>query len=86
VDSIVRGTWRPPSFVKKLISGKRDQGDRGDLPSLCGKSRRVPGETWWPIYTPHPGHFEFAGVAEHPTHTLKHLQAIQEHSDHILMF
>ena len=25
---IVRGTWRPPSFVGKLLSRKRDQGDR----------------------------------------------------------
>ena len=27
-DDLVRGTWRPPSFVEKLLSGKRDQGDR----------------------------------------------------------
>ena len=27
-DNIVRGTWRPPSFVEKLLSGIRDQGDR----------------------------------------------------------
>jgi len=27
-DNIVRGTWRPPSFVEKLLSGTRDQGDR----------------------------------------------------------
>ena len=24
----VRGTWRPPSLVEKLLSGTRDQGDR----------------------------------------------------------
>ena len=24
----VRGTWRPPSFVEKLLSGTRGQGDR----------------------------------------------------------
>ena len=29
-DNIVRGTWRPPSFVEKLLSGTRDQDDRGD--------------------------------------------------------
>ena len=29
VDDLVRGTWRPPSFVEKLLSGNRDQGDRG---------------------------------------------------------
>ena len=29
VDDFVRGTWRPPSFVEKLLSGTRDQGDRG---------------------------------------------------------
>ena len=23
----VRGTWRPPSLVEKLLSGTRDQGD-----------------------------------------------------------
>jgi len=23
----VPGTWRPPSFVKKILSGKRDHGD-----------------------------------------------------------
>ena len=28
VNNFVRGTWRPPSFVGKLLSGKRDQGDR----------------------------------------------------------
>jgi len=27
--SFVRGTWRPPSLVEKLLSGIRDQGDRG---------------------------------------------------------
>ena len=27
-DNLVRGTWKPPSFVGKLLSGKRDQGDR----------------------------------------------------------
>ena len=30
LDDFVRGTWRPPSFVEKLFSGIRDQGDRGD--------------------------------------------------------
>ena len=27
-DILVRETWRPHSFVDKLLSGKRDQGDR----------------------------------------------------------
>ena len=27
-DIFVRGTWRPPSFVEKLLSGTRGQGDR----------------------------------------------------------
>ena len=40
-------------------------------------------ETWWPIYTPHPGHLKLAGVARLPTHTQEHHQAIQEHQDHI---
>ena len=26
-DNFVRGTWRPPSFVEKLLSGTRGQGD-----------------------------------------------------------
>ena len=29
VDDLVRGTWRLPSFVEKVLSGNRDQGDRG---------------------------------------------------------
>ena len=41
-------------------------------------------KSWWPIYTPHPGHLKIAGVAGHPTHTQEHLQAIQKHQDHIL--
>ena len=28
-DNFVRGTWRPPSFVEKLLSGNLDQDDRG---------------------------------------------------------
>ena len=28
MDNLVRGTWRPPFFVEKLLSEKRDQGDR----------------------------------------------------------
>ena len=27
--TFMRGTWRPPSFVEKLLSGTQDQGDRG---------------------------------------------------------
>ena len=34
VDDLVRGMWRPPSFMEKLLSGNRDQGDRGDSVSL----------------------------------------------------
>ena len=41
-------------------------------------------KTWWPVYTPHPGHLKIAGVAGHPTHTQEHLQTIQKHQDHIL--
>ena len=26
-DNLVRGMWKPPSFVEKLLSGTRDQGD-----------------------------------------------------------
>jgi len=35
-----------PSFMEKLLSRKRGQGDRGDLASFVGKSRRVPKEIW----------------------------------------
>ena len=28
-DNFVWGKWRPPSFVEKLLSGTRGQGDRG---------------------------------------------------------
>ena len=34
--------------MEKVRSVKQDQGDRGDLASLGGESRRVSGETWWP--------------------------------------
>ena len=29
-NTFVRGTWRPPSLVEKLLSGTRDQGDCSD--------------------------------------------------------
>ena len=42
-DDRVWVTWRPPSFMEKLLSGKWDQGDWefgvSLWPSLCGKSR-----------------------------------------------
>ena len=41
-------------------------------------------KTWWPIYTPHPGHLKIAGVPRHLIHIQEHLQAIQELIDHIL--
>ena len=34
VDIFVWVTWRPPSFVKKLLSGTRGHGDRGYLQAL----------------------------------------------------
>ena len=40
--------------------------------------------SWWPIYMPHPGHYELAGVPRHHTHIQEHLQAIQQHRDQIL--
>ena len=40
MDGFVRGTWRPLSSVEKLLSGKQDQGDCGDLV--------LPEETWLP--------------------------------------
>ena len=43
-------------------------------------------KTWWPIYTPHPGHLKIAGVPRHLIHIQEHLQAIQELIDHILSF
>ena len=36
IDNFVQGMWRPPSFVEKLLSGKRDQGDRELSVSLDG--------------------------------------------------
>ena len=36
------------------------------------------------LYMSSPGHLKFARVAEHPTHTQEHLQAIQEYKDQIL--
>ena len=37
-DNIVRGTWRPPSFVEKLLSG-----NRGKVTVIVFTE-----ETWWP--------------------------------------
>ena len=46
-DNLVRGTWRPLSFVEKFHSEKRDQGDRELGVSFGGlvfvASQRFPG-------------------------------------------
>ena len=67
---------------------------RGDPHPLWRSSLVEPGakvtvivfteETWWPIYTPHPGHLKLAGVQGSYMHTQEPLQAIQELSIHIL--
>ena len=47
VDGFVQEMWRPLSFMEKLLSGKRDQGDRELGVSLGGlafvASQGVPG-------------------------------------------
>ena len=43
VDGFVRGTWRPPSFVEKLLSEKRDQGNCGDLAQPWRRVKKSPG-------------------------------------------
>jgi hypothetical protein len=47
VDGFVQGTWRPSSFVEKLLSRKWDQGDRELGMNLSGlafvASQGVPG-------------------------------------------
>jgi len=40
--------------------------------------------SWWPIYTPHPGHLKLAGVSRSLIHIQEHLQAIQVQIDQIL--
>ena len=74
---------RPTATSERRVTGRTD--------ALCTGSSDAYAEnwpttllSWWPIYTPHPGYFEFAGVAGHPTHTQEHLQDIQEHKDQIL--
>ena len=40
-DIFVRGTWRPPSFVEKLLSGTRGQGDRDERLDLVHEHQKV---------------------------------------------
>jgi len=51
VDGFVWGTWRPPSFVEKLLSGKRGKviGNLAQaLVALPWWQVKVPSEeTWW---------------------------------------
>ena len=75
----------PTATSERRVTGRTD--------ALCTESSDTYAEnwltallSWWPIYTPHPGHCEFAGVPRHLIHIQEHLQAIQEHSDHILSF
>jgi hypothetical protein len=43
-DGFVRGTCRPPSFMEKLLSGKRHQGDWGLHKSLVVKRPLIKGD------------------------------------------
>ena len=77
---------KPTASSERRVTGRTDA-LWSDVPMLTQKTGQWLGTallSWWPIYTPHPGHFEIAGVAEHTTHTQEHLQAIQEHKDQII--
>ena len=79
---------KPTASLEHRVTGRTDA-LWSDVPMLMQKTgqRLVTALlSWWLIYTPHPGHFEFAGVARSHTHTQEHLQAIQELMDHILRF
>ena len=55
----------------------------------CAQQLQTASSSVWPVYMCFPGHFEFAGVARVPRHHIhiqEHIQAIQEHKDHILRF
>ena len=79
---------RPTATSERRVTGRTD--------ALCTGSSDAYAENWpttsngslelVPIYTPHPGYFELAGVPRHLIYTQEHLQAIQELIDHILRF
>ena len=77
---------KPTASSERRVTGRTDA-LWSDVPMLTQKTgqRLVTALlSWWPIYMCFPGHLKIAGVAEHPTHTQEHLQAIQEHKDQIL--
>ena len=79
---------KPTASSERRVTGRTDA-LWSDVPMLKQKTgqRLVTALlSWWPIYTPYPGYFEFAGVARSHTHTQEHLQAIHELIDHILRF
>ena len=74
---------KPTTSSERRVTGRTDA-LWSDVPMLTQKTgqRLVTALlSWWPIYTPHPGYFEFVGVPRHLIHTQEHLQAIQEHKD-----
>ena len=77
---------KPTASSERRVTGKTDA-LWSDVPMLTQKTGQqlvTALLSWWPIYLCSPGHLKFAGVARSHTHTQEHLQAIQEHIDHIL--
>ena len=79
---------RPTATSEHRVTGRTDALCTGSSDAYAENWQRLVTAllSWWPIYTPHPGHFEFAGVPRHLIHTQEHLRAIQELIDHILRF
>ena len=76
----------PTATSERRVTGRTDAlAPEVPMPTQkCAQRLQTASSSVWPIYMCSPGHLKLAGVAEHPTHTQKHLQAIQERKDQIL--
>ena len=82
---------RPNGSFKLLVTGRTDAlTPEVPMPTQkCAQRLQTASSSVWPIYMCSSGHFEFAGVARVPRHHIhiqEHIQAIQEHKDHMLRF
>ena len=76
----------PTATSECRVTGKTDApAPEVPMPTQkCAQRLQTASSSVWPIYMCSPGHLKLVGVAEHPTLTQEHIQAIQEHKDQIL--
>ena len=76
----------PMATSERRVTGRTDApAPEVPMPTQkCAQRLQTASSSVWPIYMCSTGHLKLGGVAEHPTHTQEHLQAIQEHKDQIL--